>query len=37
MPDRTVDSTALYAGETVGRLHDVIPAARVVDQLARAV
>jgi hypothetical protein len=37
MPDRTVDSTALYAGETVGRLHDVIPAARAVKQLTAAV
>jgi NAD(P)H-dependent flavin oxidoreductase YrpB (nitropropane dioxygenase family) len=37
MPDRTVESTALYAGETVGRLHDVIPAAHAVDQLTRAV
>jgi NAD(P)H-dependent flavin oxidoreductase YrpB (nitropropane dioxygenase family) len=37
MPDRTVDSTALYAGETVGRLHDVIPAAQAVDELTRAV
>jgi hypothetical protein len=33
MPDRTVESTALYAGETVARLHDVIPAAQVVDEL----
>jgi NAD(P)H-dependent flavin oxidoreductase YrpB (nitropropane dioxygenase family) len=33
MPDRTVGSTALYAGETVARLHDVIPAAQVVEQL----
>jgi NAD(P)H-dependent flavin oxidoreductase YrpB (nitropropane dioxygenase family) len=33
MPDRTVEVTALYAGETVGRLHDVISAAQVVDQL----
>jgi NAD(P)H-dependent flavin oxidoreductase YrpB (nitropropane dioxygenase family) len=37
MPDRTVESTALYAGETVGRLHDVIPAARAVEQLTAAV
>jgi hypothetical protein len=37
MPDRAVDSTALYAGETVGRLHDVIPAARAVEQLTAAV
>jgi NAD(P)H-dependent flavin oxidoreductase YrpB (nitropropane dioxygenase family) len=33
MPDRTVGSTALYAGETVARLHDVIPAAQVVERL----
>jgi NAD(P)H-dependent flavin oxidoreductase YrpB (nitropropane dioxygenase family) len=37
MPDRTVESTALYAGETVGRLHDVIPAAQAVEQLTAAV
>jgi hypothetical protein len=37
MPDRTVDSTALYAGESVGRLHDVIPAAQAVDELTAAV
>lgn len=35
MRDRTVDSMALYAGETVDRLHDVIPAAEAVDQLTR--
>jgi NAD(P)H-dependent flavin oxidoreductase YrpB (nitropropane dioxygenase family) len=37
MPDRTVDCTALYAGETVARLHEVIPAAHAVDQLTGAV
>jgi hypothetical protein len=36
MPDRSVDCVALYAGETVGRLHDVIPAAQAVDLLTRA-
>jgi NAD(P)H-dependent flavin oxidoreductase YrpB (nitropropane dioxygenase family) len=35
MPDRAVDSTALYAGETVGRLDDVIPAAEAVARLTR--
>jgi NAD(P)H-dependent flavin oxidoreductase YrpB (nitropropane dioxygenase family) len=35
MPDRSVDSTALYAGETVGRLNDVIPAAEAVARLTR--
>jgi nitronate monooxygenase len=35
MPDRTVDSTALYAGETVSRLHEVIGAAQAVDELTR--
>jgi NAD(P)H-dependent flavin oxidoreductase YrpB (nitropropane dioxygenase family) len=34
MPERTVDSCALYAGETVKRLHDVVPAAEAVRQLA---
>lgn len=34
MPARTVDSAALYAGETVQRLHDIIPAAEAVAQLA---
>jgi NAD(P)H-dependent flavin oxidoreductase YrpB (nitropropane dioxygenase family) len=37
MPDRTVDSTALYAGESVGRLDDVIPAAQAVAELTAAV
>jgi NAD(P)H-dependent flavin oxidoreductase YrpB (nitropropane dioxygenase family) len=36
MPDPSVDRTALYAGETVARLNEVIPAARAVDQLAGA-
>jgi NAD(P)H-dependent flavin oxidoreductase YrpB (nitropropane dioxygenase family) len=34
MPDRVLDHAALYAGETVHRLHDVLPAA---DALARLV
>ncbi|HET7295539.1 MAG TPA: nitronate monooxygenase [Gemmatimonadales bacterium] len=34
MPDRAADSLALYAGETVVRLHDVIPAAQAVARLA---
>jgi len=34
MPDETVDRTALYAGETVSRLHDIIPAAEAVARLA---
>jgi NAD(P)H-dependent flavin oxidoreductase YrpB (nitropropane dioxygenase family) len=34
MPERVVRSSALYAGETVARLRDVIPAARAVEQLS---
>jgi NAD(P)H-dependent flavin oxidoreductase YrpB (nitropropane dioxygenase family) len=34
MPARTADAAALYAGETVVRLHDVIPAAQAVARLA---
>lgn len=33
MPERSVDRTALYAGETVARLHDVVPAADAVAAL----
>jgi NAD(P)H-dependent flavin oxidoreductase YrpB (nitropropane dioxygenase family) len=33
MPEHTIDSTALYAGETVRRLHDVIPAEEAVARL----
>jgi nitronate monooxygenase len=33
MPERTVDAGALYAGETMHRLHDVIPAAEAVTRL----
>jgi nitronate monooxygenase len=33
MPADTVDRAALYAGESVSRLHDVIPAAQAVAQL----
>jgi hypothetical protein len=36
MPDKAADSTALYAGETVSRLHDIIPAAQAVAQLTPA-
>jgi nitronate monooxygenase len=36
MPDQAADSTALYAGETVSRLHDIIPAAQAVAQLTPA-
>ena len=36
MPDRAADSTALYAGESVRRLHDIIPAAQAVAQLTPA-
>lgn len=36
MPDDSVDRTALYAGETVHRLHDVIPAAEAVRRLTPA-
>jgi NAD(P)H-dependent flavin oxidoreductase YrpB (nitropropane dioxygenase family) len=34
MPPDTIDRSALYAGETVSRLHDVIPAAEAVARLA---
>jgi len=33
MPEHTVDTGALYAGETIHRLHDVIPAAEAVARL----
>jgi nitronate monooxygenase len=33
MPDSSVDSCALYAGETVGRIHDIVPAAEAVARL----
>jgi nitronate monooxygenase len=33
MPEHTVDSAALYAGETVRRLNDVIPAEEAVARL----
>jgi nitronate monooxygenase len=33
MPEHTVDSTALYAGETASRLDDVIPAEEAVARL----
>ncbi len=36
MPASTVDCCALYAGETVRRLHDVVPAARAVELLTPA-
>jgi NAD(P)H-dependent flavin oxidoreductase YrpB (nitropropane dioxygenase family) len=35
MPDRIVQGTALYAGETVGRVHDVVPAAEAGERLVR--
>lgn len=34
MPADTVERSALYAGETAARLHDIIPAARAVERLA---
>jgi nitronate monooxygenase len=34
MPESTVDSTALYAGESARRLHEVVPAAQAVALLA---
>jgi NAD(P)H-dependent flavin oxidoreductase YrpB (nitropropane dioxygenase family) len=34
MPPHTIERSALYAGETVSRLHDVIPAAEAVARLA---
>jgi nitronate monooxygenase len=33
MPANTVDRTALYAGETVARLHDIISATQAVERL----
>jgi nitronate monooxygenase len=36
MPARTVDSAALYAGDTVRRLNDIIPAAEAVARLTPA-
>lgn len=33
MPDIGVDHSALYAGETIHRLHDVVPAAEAVARL----
>jgi nitronate monooxygenase len=37
MPDRTVDTCPLYAGECVREIHTVIPAAQAVQELARGV
>jgi nitronate monooxygenase len=34
MPESAVDSTALYAGESASRLHEVVPAAQAVALLA---
>jgi nitronate monooxygenase len=34
MPESAVDSTALYAGESARRLHEVVPAAQAVALLA---
>jgi NAD(P)H-dependent flavin oxidoreductase YrpB (nitropropane dioxygenase family) len=34
MPAGSVDRTALYAGETLHRIHDVVPAAEAVARLA---
>jgi nitronate monooxygenase len=34
MPESAVDSTALYAGESACRLHEVVPAAQAVGLLA---
>jgi NAD(P)H-dependent flavin oxidoreductase YrpB (nitropropane dioxygenase family) len=36
MPDRVLDGAALYAGETVHRLHDVLPAAEALARLVPA-
>jgi hypothetical protein len=36
MPERSVKSAALYAGETVRRLHEIVPAAEAVELLAGA-
>jgi NAD(P)H-dependent flavin oxidoreductase YrpB (nitropropane dioxygenase family) len=35
MPAEAIDRCALYAGETTSRLHDIVPAALVVERLAR--
>jgi hypothetical protein len=34
MPDRAVDSCALYAGETACRIDEILPAADAVALLA---
>jgi nitronate monooxygenase len=36
MPDRAAEHTALYAGESVSRMHEIIPAAQAVAQLTPA-
>ena len=36
MPDRVLDRAALYAGETVHRLHDIVPAAEALARLVPA-
>lgn len=37
LPDRLLETSPLYAGETVARIHDVLPAAAIVRDLASAV
>jgi NAD(P)H-dependent flavin oxidoreductase YrpB (nitropropane dioxygenase family) len=34
MPPRTIEATPLYAGESVARMHDILPAADAVAMLA---
>ena len=36
MPSRLLDSTPLYAGESVARIHDIRPASDVVIELSKA-
>lgn len=36
MPERVLDRSALYAGETLHRIHDVVPAAEAVARLVPA-
>ncbi len=35
MPGNTVDRSALYAGDTIHRIHDIVPATATVALLAR--
>jgi NAD(P)H-dependent flavin oxidoreductase YrpB (nitropropane dioxygenase family) len=35
MPDAAVERTALYAGETVGKISDIVPACEAVERLTK--